>query len=299
MSWAVYIPILASAILGLTAKYFARGANPASMTRLIVAATVAISAFSAYAVFLLGCTLVGQVGFVATIGHWSAHTVSALDPVERSVAVAAVLALALASTMSCRLVIVRATAFLRAYRLGRQLSPAKGLAVVRDRKPLAYALPGGVYVVSNALLQALSPIERRVLLAHEAAHCRHGHHYWRAAAELSAAINPLLRPVVATVRILTERWADEAAAVSVGDRLATASALARAARLTQYWAAKPAFLAVGAGNVDDRVAALMSPPPRTSSWRVAVLIGLVAVVAVAAHIAGASLDTIFDSAANG
>jgi hypothetical protein len=58
------------------------------------------------------------------------------------------------------------------------------------------------------------------------------------------------------------------------------------------------MLALGGGNVADRVEALMADPPRTSYWRVAVLATLLAVVVVTAHIAGASLDSIFDAAAS-
>jgi Zn-dependent protease with chaperone function len=298
MEWAVYVPILATAVLGLTARSFGRGANPATMVRLLVFAAILVAGLSAYSMLLLGCTLVCQMGFVAHIGHWSSEALSVHDPVERSVAVAAVLALAVATVVSTRLLVIRVVAFVRAYRVGRSLTPTKGLAVVRDVQPLAYALPGGVFVVSESLLRALTSVERKVLLAHEAAHCRHRHHYWRAAAEICAAINPLLRPVASTVYQLTERWADEAAAGSVGDRQVVASALARIAQLTQQWTSRPALLAVGGGNVAERVAALMADPPRTSFWRIASLTSLVVVVVITAHIAEASLDAIFDAAAS-
>jgi Zn-dependent protease with chaperone function len=298
MQWAVYVPILASAVLGLTAKRFGRGANPATMTRLLVVTAVLIAGLGAYSMLLLGCTVVCQVGFVAHLGHWSTRALSAHDPVERSVAVVATVALAVAAVVSSRLLVQRIVAFVRAYRIGRRLTPSKGLAVVRDMQPLAYALPGGVFVVSESLLRALTAIERKVLIAHEAAHCRHRHHYWRAVAEICAAVNPLLRPVTSAVYQLTERWADEAAAKSVHDRATAASALDRIAALTQQWTSKPALLAAGGGNVAERIAALRGDPPRTSYWRVALLIALVAVGVVTAHIAETNLDAIFDAAAS-
>jgi hypothetical protein len=304
MAWAVYVPILASLLFGLGASRFGRGANPATMVRLLVFSAVVVACLSAYSMFLLGCTLVGQLGFVAEVGHWSARAVSVDDPVERSVAVVAIAALAVAAVAASRIVAIRTLAFIRAYQLGRRLTPGKGLAVVHDAQPIAYALPGGVFVVSASLLRALTALERKVLLAHEAAHCRHKHHYWRAVADICGCVNPFLRPVASTVHALTERWADEAAATSVGDRRATAAALARTAELTNTWTTRtshPAhatMLAVGDGNIADRVAALMAEPPRTSYWRIAVLAGLLAVTVVTAHIAGASLDSIFDAAAS-
>jgi beta-lactamase regulating signal transducer with metallopeptidase domain len=298
MAWAVYVPILASMLFGVGAARFGRGANPATMVRLLVLSAVLIACISAYSMFLLGCTLVGQLGFVAEVGHWSAKAVSVDDPVERSVAVVAIFALAAATIAAVRILGVRTLAFVRAYRLARELTPGKGLAVVHDVRPLAYALPGGVFVVSASLLRALTTLERKVLFAHEAAHCRHKHHYWRAVADICGCMNPFLRPVASTVHALTERWADEEAARSVGDRRATAAALVRTAELTRTWTTQPAMLALGGGNVADRVEALMADPPRTSYWRVAVLATLLAVVVVTAHIAGASLDSIFDAAAS-
>jgi beta-lactamase regulating signal transducer with metallopeptidase domain len=297
MAWAVYVPIVASMLFGLGAGRFGRGANPATMVRLLVFSAVLIACISAYSMFLLGCTLVGQLGFVAEVGHWSAQAVSVDDPVERSVAVVAIVALAVAMIAATRILGMRTLAFIRAYRLARELTPGKGLAVVHDARPVAYALPGGVFVVSSSLLRALTAQERKVLLAHEAAHCRHKHHYWRAVADLCACINPFLRPAASTVHALTERWADEEAARSVGDRRATAAALVRTAELTRTWTNHATMLAVGGGNVAERVEALMADPPRTSYWRVVVLAALLAIVVVTAHIAGASLDSMFDAAA--
>jgi BlaR1 peptidase M56 len=301
MAWAVYVPILASILFGLGAGRLGRSGNPATMVPLLVFSSVLLACLSAYSMFLLGCTLVGQFGFVAEVGHWSARAVSADDPVERSVAVAAIAALAVGAVAASRIVVVRTVAFIRAYRLGRRLTPGKGLAVVHDPQPIAYALPGGVFVVSASLLRALTAVERKVLLAHEAAHCRHKDHYWRTVADICGCINPFLRPAASTVHALTERWADEEAAMSIGDRRATAAALARTAELTRVWTTQPTratMLAVGGGNVADRVAALLADPPRTSCWRIAALACLLAVVVVTAHIAGASLDSIFDAAAS-
>jgi Zn-dependent protease with chaperone function len=143
-----------------------------------------------------------------------------------------------------------------------------GLVVVADDEPDAYALPGigGRVVISTAMLRALSADERRVLLAHEAAHLTHRHHLWVQAAELAAAANPLLRPAARAVRAAVERWADEVAAAEVGDRTLTARALARAALARAAARRNPAMpgaaLAGADGAVADRARALLAGPPK-------------------------------------
>ena len=67
------------------------------------------------------------------------------------------------------------------------------------------------------------------MLAHERAHLRRGHHWQQMVVDAAAAVNPLLRPVRATVAYLLERDADEAAADRVGSRDLAAQSLTRAA----------------------------------------------------------------------
>ncbi|MEP6851048.1 MAG: M48 family metalloprotease [bacterium] len=65
--------------------------------------------------------------------------------------------------------------------LCRRLSrDSSGLVVVQDDLPDALALPGmsGRIVVSTGMLRALSAEEKRVLLAHEAAHLTHRHYVY-------------------------------------------------------------------------------------------------------------------------
>jgi beta-lactamase regulating signal transducer with metallopeptidase domain len=157
----------------------------------------------------------------------------------------------------------------RSTRTCRRLGPdVDGLVVVEDEQPDAYALPGlgGRVVVSTAMLRALPSDERRVLLAHEAAHLAHRHHLWVQVAFVAAAANPLLRPAARAVRAGVERWADEIAAAEVGDRALTARALARAglARTNgRRRVGRPLALGGADGAVVDRARALLAgPPPR-------------------------------------
>src|SRR5206468_692329 len=105
-----------------------------------------------------------------------------------------------------------------------------GLVVIEDPEPMAYAVPGfsGRIVVSTAMLRTLSAVERRALLAHEAAHLRYRHHVYTQLTDVASSANPLLRPLRAAVALSVERWADESAAAETGDRRLVARALARA-----------------------------------------------------------------------
>lgn len=134
--------------------------------------------------------------------------------------------------------------------------------VVPLDEPVAYAVPGspGHVVVSSGMLRRLQPEEQRVLLAHERAHLRHGHHRYLQLVDLAVAAVPLLVPMRAQVRFATERWADEDAVLDVGDRRLVARAISRAAiAQTEHSSGQPLELA-GLG-VRARVDALLSEPP--------------------------------------
>ncbi|GGJ68932.1 hypothetical protein GCM10010121_094560 [Streptomyces brasiliensis] len=102
--------------------------------------------------------------------------------------------------------------------------------------------------VTAAMLGALDPTERRVLLAHGRAHLIHRHALVCTAMTLAVAANPVPGHVRTTVAFLVERWADEQAATAVGERTVTARALARAALLAHR--ARP----TGAARLGGRVA---------------------------------------------
>lgn len=113
--------------------------------------------------------------------------------------------------------------------------PAVGdLLVVPGAEAEAFALPGhrgraGRVVVTEGMLRALNPAEQGVLLAHERAHLSGRHHLLSLALELAGAVHPALRGLRDLLDFHLERWADERAAASVGDRRLAASAIARAA----------------------------------------------------------------------
>jgi beta-lactamase regulating signal transducer with metallopeptidase domain len=194
-------------------------------------------------------------------------------PIDAGLAVLIVVVSLLAAAIHRAVQAVRALVV--ADRSMNQFTPVSGdLVIVDDDLPTAYSIGGwrGRIVVSTSMLTALSAPERRVVLAHEESHLRHRHWLYVKLAEVAVAANPLLRPVVPSIKRGIERWADEDAAVSVDDRPLVARALARAALAT---AGRPMQPAVGLAIADDRVAErvtlLLAPAPRTRIIPIAIV----------------------------
>lgn len=184
--------------------------------------------------------------------------------------------------------VLRQTRAFRAARTEAGRRPAAGdLCVVDSPCPDAYALPGRPHriVVTTGMLRSLDGAEREALFAHERAHNTGGHHFFLAAAELSAHCHPALRRVRDVVRLAVERAADEAAARAVGDRRLMARAIARAALAGQGGVAeRPAFVSGAvSGPVPQRVEALLAPRGRrrAGGWVAVVLVACAAVSCVA------------------
>ncbi|MGA5554985.1 M56 family metallopeptidase [Streptomyces lavendulocolor] len=147
--------------------------------------------------------------------------------------------------------------------------PAQSVAVLPDRTPYAYALPGrrgGRVVATTGMLEGLTSSERRALFAHERAHLSGRHHRFLLAVQLAARANPFLRPLRTAVTYTAERWADEEAAAAVGSRRVVARAIGKAALVSR--GAPIATLAgfAVAGPVPRRVAALLGPAPVERVW---------------------------------
>ncbi|MFE9852355.1 M56 family metallopeptidase [Streptomyces sp. NPDC005576] len=167
------------------------------------------------------------------------------------------------------------------------------LLVVPGSGPQAFALPGrrgrhGRVVVTTGMLQALDPAEHEVLYSHERAHLAGRHHLLTLAVHLAGAVHPALRSLLPALDYHLERWADESAAASVGDRKLAATAIAHAA-LAVASSGRPdtirgPLLSVATGPVPQRVRALLGPEPSRPHSRGAraATAGLAAVVAVSA-----------------
>ncbi|MGW1028215.1 M56 family metallopeptidase [Streptomyces sp. NPDC002577] len=263
---SVYIPFVVTFALTMLGPRMARRLPPRPAAWALACAALVTAVGWTGALALLAFTGVAQVPQIAEEGRWSVAALRAEDPVY--LVVAAVSALLLAGgVISLGVATVRQVRHLiRARRECALLSGETELAVVDDDVPLAFALPGapGRIVVSRGMLRCLGDEERMALLAHERAHLRGRHHLFHSLWRLTAALNPLLRPLAAAGDFVLERWADEEAAERVGDRTVVAHAVGRAA-LASAGASRPAALAVTGGAVPQRVRALLAPPPARRS----------------------------------
>jgi hypothetical protein len=241
------------------------------------------------------------------LGHWSVDVLRRNDPPSLYLALAAGIGVSVALGAAIRVLCRRVGAIINAGRRARCLPGVGQLVVLDDPNPDAYALPGrpGRIVVSTGMLDALDPRERRVLLAHERAHLACTHHLFVVAAQLAAATNPLLRPVAAAVVYTTERWADEHAATSIGDRGLTARTIGKAALLTTHGHPPAGALAVtgrapkderGIGPVPRRVAALLAPPVRHRPVLLGIVLVTLMIASGAAVEAGHDLHGLFELA---
>jgi Zn-dependent protease with chaperone function len=260
---SVYAALVVALVLAVSIRPLTRRLPPAWAAGTLVSGALLAAATWTWCLVLLASTLAGQIPLVASVGRWSGAALSAYDPVRPVVALAALIALVGTAgylLVDVARVVRQAGAAHRAYRLP---ATADGLVVVDDARPAAMAVPGwrGRVVVTSAMLRLLSPVERRIVLAHERAHLHHGHAAFRLLTRLAACQLPALRPCVPEVDYQLERWADEAAAHEVGDRRAVATTLARVALL----AGPPAPSAVNAAfhreRTSTRVLALLAPVP--------------------------------------
>ncbi|MFE5654751.1 M56 family metallopeptidase [Streptomyces sp. NPDC056517] len=287
----VFLPL----VLPLTAWPVARLAeqrlHPRTATRLLAAVAGVSAVCSTLCLGLLMIVGTAQLPGNPLPDGWSDPDVRAALPYDEIAGRAAIPAL-LAVLVSC------GAAAWRQVRVRRRVVAALGglpptpVAVLPDRTPYAYAVPGGPVrggarghggkvrgrgraprghgrvVVSTGMLAGLAPAERRALFAHERAHLAGRHHRHLLTVHLAARANPFLRPLRTAVSYTAERWADEEAAAEVGSRRSVARAIGKAALLAPRApaAALPALTGGDAGPVPRRVAALMRPAPAGRAW---------------------------------
>lgn len=162
------------------------------------------------------------------------------------------------------------------------------LVVLPTARLVAVSVPGrrpmlsDQIVVSEGLVDMLGPGELDAVVGHEAAHLRHRHHlYLAAAAAVDQAFRwfPLARRSTATLRVALERWADEEAAATAGDRSVVRDALLS---VTASLVAAPSLAAFSAAEtIGERLDALEggAPRPRLASHLLLYVPGAVLVAA--------------------
>ncbi|MEU6416087.1 M56 family metallopeptidase [Streptomyces spiralis] len=287
---SVYVPFAVTAVLTLLAPRLARRLSPRPAAWALACAALVTAGGWAGSLALLAFTGIAQIPQVAAEGHWSVAALRAEDPVYVVVAAVSALVLVACAASLCAAAFRQARQVIRARRECAGLRGDTELAVLDDDVPLAFALPGapGRIVVSRGMLTCLGSGERAALLAHERAHLRGRHHLFLGLWQLTAAVNPLLRPLADTGAFVLERWADEEAAAHVGDRAIVARAVARAA-LASAGASRPALLAATGGEVPQRVRALLAPPPARRS--LPFLAGALLLTVCCASLANAASDS--------
>jgi beta-lactamase regulating signal transducer with metallopeptidase domain len=275
MMWFAAAPFAVAALLALLAEPLARRMTPNVSVRLLTGLSLSVSLCTGLVLSAAAVLMCAQFGPLPRIGRWSAHTLQNRMGFPIAAGVAALLVVLWFLTAA----IVRAAWVLRLlFQVNRSinlLEPVAGnLVVIDDDAPTAYSVAGlrGRIVVSTSLLAALSSDERRVLIAHETSHLHHRHDLYLHVADIAAAANPLLRPAARTIRRGIERWADEDAATSVGDRVLVARSLAKAALATTEWTVQRPRLAIADDRVAERIDLLLRPAPARSRLSIIVIL---------------------------
>ncbi|MEV0719852.1 M56 family metallopeptidase [Asanoa sp. NPDC050611] len=269
MTFAVYLPAALSLLLVAVSRAAARHTSPAAVTRGLALAAAGTAIAYAACLSFLALTLLDDLPPLAAFDHLPGLP----RPVPGPIALAAAGLLGWSAWRLLRDLRIRRDTHRRLRSVG---SPDAGGLVVADwAAPHAVAVPGrpGHVLITTGLLRTLDGRERAVVLAHEQAHLRHGHHRFTAVAAAAAAVNPLLAPLRDAVAHHAERWADEEAASQVGDRGLVARCVAKAAL-----AATP-VLGLGGASVVGRVRALRSPAPDGRWTRLAGPAAIVAMIA--------------------
>ncbi|MEV5752205.1 M56 family metallopeptidase [Actinoallomurus sp. NPDC052308] len=308
MHFVVYAPFAASVLLAACGPRLAARMRPATGTRLLLTAGLVCALTSSLSLALLAATLIGRLPLVAAVGAWSGERLHHADPVTPVIAKLAMLALAMPAAAVVWTTARRAAALHRTRRACARLAPNTGRLVVLDQPAIeAFAVPGGRedhgrIVVSTGMLRILGAAERRVLLAHETAHLNHRHYRHRTLAALITAADPLLATLPAAIHHLTERWADEDAAATVGDRPLAARALARAALAARHDgrpSPRSAVLCFGRNDVPGRVRALLAGTPARRPIIAAVPAAILTACLAGVGVAGHDTAHLFDQARDG
>jgi len=295
---AVLAAVAAFLAFAAAGPHLARALPPAAAVRLLVPATLVAAGCTVSVLATVTFTGLGELTAIARFGTWSAPHLRALDPLPAPAPFAAGALLIPIGVWTLIAVIRMVRGLLAAHRACRPLDRAP--VVVLDSDDLdAFTTPGitGRIVVTTGLLAALDPAGRQALLAHEQSHRTHRHTWWTLAAELAAALNPLLRPISAAIQHATERWADEDAAAATGRRLVAAT-IAQVALLRTTQPSGPAVTAAATGGqVPRRVQALMRPAPRMRTRHVAAVVALTLAVAGTGLAVEHTGETLFEHAA--
>lgn len=225
---------------------------PPPLSARVVTVTLGVVLVSALPTFwVLSIGYIAHLPVVHARMHWCAEAFGFHEPIPHWAGLAA-LTVSISGTLRMRSAIT-------SYRLlsSHEQGPVE---IAEDARPFAFTLPGrgGQVVLSTALLDLLDDVEYDVVLAHERAHGKFRHDRYLLVARLAGAAVPVVRPLTRRLQFTLERWADEAAVRSCGDRQFVARTLGKVA--LRNVAPVPAMGFAGLG-VSARVEALLAPSP--------------------------------------
>jgi Zn-dependent protease with chaperone function len=309
MRYAVYLPLLFPLLAALAARPLGERLPPRLATWLLSAGALLLATASTAVLAMLTITGLLRIPLLARLahGHWSPQAAQHHDPASLSVAVLAGILLVAAAAAAGRMLWRRIRSLAQSAAEAACFPGNRQLVIVDDPAAEAYAVPGlpGRIVISTGMLAALDPAEHDVLLAHERAHLKHHHYLFAAATHLAAAANPLLRPLATTVSYTIERWADESAAHTIGDRRRVAHTVGKAALAAKRTRARSwipaAALGIlgrrpsnGPGPIPRRVAALLAPPATGRRLPLAMTVALLLATALCAAEAAHDLEALLE-----
>ncbi len=310
MDVLVYLPLVIPVLAALSGRTLAERLPPRTATWLLTISAVTLAGASCAMLGLLAMAAAMRLSAVDSLGGLSIPVISRSDLAPLPLGLVAAGLLAAAAVAALRAAWLRTSALVAVNRQARSLPGGGPVVVIADDSVDAYTVPGwpGKVVVTSGMLAALTDPEREVLLAHERAHAAGRHYLFTAAVRLSAAANPLLRPLAAAVGYSVERWADEQAAAATGSRPLTARTIAKAALAASAAPSeRPSSVAVLAavpgpdlirrsGSVPRRVDALLGPPPRHSLMLLGLVVGVLVVSGLSAVGAAGDLHALIEFA---
>jgi Zn-dependent protease with chaperone function len=244
------LPLTVAVGLAMVVTATHRRLPPAVAARTV---TITLAAVAAGAVPTVWIVSLGYVAHIPLLGgrlDWCAKAFGVHQQIPSWIGGAALM-LSIAGIVRARTVFTR-------YRHLRHDHPGS-VEITDHEQPFAFTLPGrgGQVVLSTGLVEMLDEAEQEVVVAHERAHARYRHDRYLLAAQLAAAVMPVLRPLAGRLQFSLERWADETAVAHCGDRGFVARTLGKVALRGITPAGAMSFAGLG---VPARVAALLSPP---------------------------------------
>lgn len=259
MSAYTLVPLVVLTLLAYTIGALAGRLQPSTASRLLATVLAAVSLTTTVCISLLAAPLsfmlVPTVELPAPLAAFVRDHGSA--PVWLTIASGGVLVMMLTAI---------AVFGFQGLRVRRAAPAGRGVIIVRDSHAVAFSMGGSQQriVLSSGLLDVLDQEEVRVVLAHERSHLRHRHGLMAFTISMTGRLCPWLRPVCDRGCFVLERWADEDAAIDVGNRAIVASAIARAALAGEPPVHRTGFLNRAA---EARVKAMLSAPPTPSNLR--------------------------------